>query len=151
MLKALLIILLNYLNLNLNSPRLVTSADIVRVREIKRERVLKINKLLNITLESLSYDVDLNIARARGAGIIKTNGSRAKAAAAEMLARRVALSSARRGLLMLKNKINNNNLSVNNSKIILSGYVPPLKILAEFTSGDLYFVDVETSLNKLMK
>ena len=151
MLKALLIILLNYLNLNLNSPRLVTSADIVRVREIKRERVLKINKLLNITLESLSYDVDLNIARARGAGIIKTNGGRAKAAAAEMLARRVALSSARRGLLMLKNKINNNNLSVNNSKIILSGYVPPLKILAEFTSGDLYFVDVETSLNKLMK
>ncbi|MBQ3376702.1 MAG: hypothetical protein IJG62_00365 [Synergistaceae bacterium] len=147
MLKALLIILLNYLNLNLNlnSPRLVTSADIARVREIKRERVLKINKLLNMTLESLSYDVDLDIARARGAGIIKTNSSRAKAAAAEMQARRAALSSARRGLLMLKSKINNNN-----SKIILSGYVPPLKILAEFTSGDLYFVDVETSLRKLL-
>ena len=123
---------------------LVSSADIAAVRDIKRARVFNI-----INNAGLSYDVDLDIAHVRGSALIKGGAANYKA-----MARRAAISDVRRNLLLLKRMINLNlnELSViKDGEIILSGYVPPLIILDEFVSGDLYFVEAETSLRDLMR
>ena len=96
-------------------------------------------ELLNMTLESLRYDFANNTAYVRGVGVIHNNTAQGK-----LLARRAALTDARRGLLILKRELKP-------GRIKISGHVPALRILSESRQGNLYFVEVEAALSELLR
>lgn len=99
-------------------------------------------ELLDMTAESLRYDVNNNTAYVRGVGRIADNSP-----SSILLARRAALVDAQRGLLLLKKNIDSKKFSgVKN----ISGHVPPLRLLSESTRDGLYFVEVEAALSDLM-
>ena len=96
-------------------------------------------ELLNMTRESLRCDTANNTAYVRGVGLIHNNTAQGK-----LLARRAALTDARRGLLILKRELNP-------GEIKSSGHVPALTILSEGQQGNLYFVEVEAALSELLR
>jgi len=105
-------------------------------------------ELLDMTLSSLHADIEQNIAYARGVARIKEQTEEGY-----WLARRGALADARRGLLLLKKRIENesNYTSLDDkNEVILSGKVPPIKLLSETVQDGLYFVEVEARLNDLL-
>ena len=97
-------------------------------------------ELLDMTLESLKYDVSNNTAYVRGVGRIADNSP-----SSLLLARRAALVDAQRGMLFLKKSIKDFR-SVKN----VSGHVPALRLLSESTRDGLYFVEVEAALSDLL-
>lgn len=105
-------------------------------------------ELLDMTLSSFHADVEQNIAYARGVARITEESAKGY-----WLARRGALADARRALLLLKERIANesdyNSLDYEN-EVILSGKVPPIKLLSETVQDGLYFVEVEARLNDLL-
>lgn len=106
-------------------------------------------ELLNMTRESLRYDFANNTAYVKGVGIINTNNAQGI-----LLARRAALTDARRGLLILKRELLSGK-KFTSQEINLSGHVPALKILSESQKHDhdknLYFVEVEAALSELLR
>lgn len=98
--------------------------------------------LLRMTMESLSYDVEADIASVRGAGKIQNNDSQSL-----LSARRAAINDARRGLLILKRGLVEGEPMRPHS---VSGNVPPFTILSEYVKDGLYFVDIEVSLSELL-
>ena len=104
-------------------------------------------ELLNMTLESLRYDFANNTAYVRGVGVINNNNAQGK-----LLARRAALTDARRGLLLLRREIISGE-KFTSGRINISGHVPELKILSESQNQDqnLYFVEVQAALSELLR
>ena len=98
--------------------------------------------LMNMNLKSLSADFGHDKAYSTGAGRIISGQPNSLA-----LARRAALSDARRGLLILKRELEEGRPRRPDD---VSGHVPPVKILDEFESGDIYVVRVEAVLSELM-
>ncbi|MBQ3653623.1 MAG: hypothetical protein II954_04295 [Synergistaceae bacterium] len=95
--------------------------------------------LLTMTLGSLRADWVRDKATARGVGRIVGAG--------EGLARRGAIVDAQRGLLVLKRSLEEGAPPRPES---VTGQVPPVKVVFEAVSGDLYFVEVEASLSELL-
>ena len=95
--------------------------------------------LLTMTLGSLRADWVRDKAISRGVGRIVEGG--------ESLARRAAIIDAQRGLLILKRSLEEGAPPRPES---VTGQVPPVKVVSEAVSGDLYFVEVEASLSELM-
>lgn len=98
--------------------------------------------LMNMNLQSLRADFANDKAYSTGTGRIIHGKSNALT-----LARRAALSDARRGLLILKGELKESRPRTSHD---VSGYVPPVKILDEYESGDIYVVRVEAVLSELM-
>lgn len=98
--------------------------------------------LMNMNLKSLSADFGHDKAYSTGAGRIISGQPNSLT-----LARRAALSDARRGLLILKRELKEGRPRRPDD---VSGHVPPVKILDEFESGDIYVVRVEAVLSELM-
>lgn len=101
------------------------------------------DELMRLTLESLSYDVGSDTARARGAGRIMKEGNTGL-----MVARRVAISDALRGLLILRRGIREKKPPRPHS---VSGNVPPFRVISEEARDGVYFVEIETKLSSLMR
>ena len=99
--------------------------------------------LMNMNLKSLRADFSKDKAYSTGAGRIIHGKSNSLA-----LARRAALSDARRGLLILKRELKEGRPRRPDD---VSGHVPPVKILDEYESGDIYVVRVEAVLSELMR
>ena len=97
-------------------------------------------ELLDMTLESLKYDVNSNTAYVRGVGRITDNSP-----SGLLLARRAALVDAQRGMLFIKK----NAKDIRGAKSI-SGHVPALRLLSESTYDGLYFVEGEAALSELL-
>ena len=100
-------------------------------------------ELMKMNLQSLRADFAANKAYSTGTGRIiqgKPN--------AEALARRAALSDARRGLLILRRELKEGRPRRSDD---VSGYIPPVKIISEEESGDIYIVEVEAALSELMR
>ena len=104
------------------------------------------SELLQMTQESLRADWQNNTAYVRGVGRIADPDD----SQSLFLARRAALTDARRGLLSLRKKILSSKTRKNFSSSRLSGYVPPLRLLSESMSDELYFVEVEAELSRLL-
>lgn len=103
------------------------------------------SELLQLTRESLNADWQNNTAYVRGVGRISQDDAQGL-----LLARRAALTDARRGLLFLREKILSSEYKQNLKSSRLSGYVPPLRILSETIDDELYFVEVEADLSLLI-
>ena len=104
------------------------------------------SELLQMTQESLNADWQTNTAYVRGVGRILQDDSQGL-----LLARRAALTDARRGLLLLRKEIlSSENYKQNSRSLRLSGHVPPLRLLSETISDELYFVEVEAELSRLL-
>ena len=116
------------LNLNLNSYALA---------EYTNEDLMKMN------LQSLRADFTKDRAYSAGAGRITDNMPNSLS-----LARRAALSDARRGLLILRRELKEGRPGRPDD---ISGIVPPVKIISETESGDIYIVEVEAVLSELMR
>ena len=101
------------------------------------------DELMNMNLQSLRADFEEDKAYSTGTGRIINDAPNAMA-----LARRAALSDAQRGLLILRRGLKEGR-PVRPDDV--SGHVPPVKILSEEESGDIYIVAVETVLSELMK
>ncbi|MBQ6111057.1 MAG: hypothetical protein IJL01_01540 [Synergistaceae bacterium] len=125
--KFILAFMLVILNLNLNSYALAEHSN---------------TDLMNMNLNSLSADFGHDKAYSTGAGRIISGQPNSLA-----LARRAALSDARRGLLILKRELEEGRPRRPDD---VSGHVPPVKILDEFESGDIYVIRVEAVLSELM-
>lgn len=100
-------------------------------------------ELMKMNFQSLRADLAANKAYSTGIGRIiqgKPN--------AEALARRAALSDARRGLLILRRELKEGRPRRSDD---VSGYIPPVKIISEEESGDIYIVEVEVVLSELMR
>ena len=100
------------------------------------------NDLLELTLQSLSYDIQSDTAYVKGVGKITQDNP-----IGIFLARRAALTDAQRGLLILRRKIQEGKPPRMDS---VSGNVPPFEILSESMKDGLYFVEVETNLSELL-
>ena len=100
-------------------------------------------ELMNMNLQSLRADFTKDRAYSTGAGRIVDDMPNAVS-----LARRAALSDARRGLLILKRELKEGRPRTND---YVSGYVPPVKIISETNSEDIYIVEVEAVLSELMR
>lgn len=98
--------------------------------------------LLTMTLGSLRADWVRDRAIARGVGRISQDD-----AVGVNLARRGAMIDAQRGLLILKRSLEEGASPRPES---VTGQVPPMKVVSEAVSGDLYFVEVEASLSELL-
>ena len=103
------------------------------------------SELLRMTQASLNADWQTNTAYVRGVGRILQDDSQGL-----LLARRAALTDARRGLLLLRKEILSSDYKQNSRSLRLSGYVPPLRLLSETISDELYFVEVEAELSQLL-
>lgn len=101
------------------------------------------DELMNMNLKSLRADFTRDTAYSTGAGRIIHDRPNALT-----LARRTALTEARRGLLILRRELKE---GIPRRPDDVSGHVPPVKILSEFESGDIYVVEVETALSELMR
>lgn len=99
-------------------------------------------ELMNMNLQSLRADFTKDRAYSTGAGRIVDDMPNAVS-----LARRAALSDARRGLLILKRELKEGRPRTSDD---VSGYVPPVKIISETNSEDIYIVEVEAVLSELM-
>ena len=100
--------------------------------------------LLQMTEESLYADWEENRAFVRGVGRVVQNTAQGR-----LLARRAALTDARRGLLLLRGHILDDP-ALRERTLWLSGPVPPVRILSERIEGGLYFIEVETALSRLL-
>lgn len=100
------------------------------------------SELLDITLDSLSYDKKADTAHVCGAGKIMLDGSMG-----EILARRAAVADAQRGFLILRRGIIEGKPFRPGS---VSGRVPPFRIVSEYIRDGVYFVEAETRLSELM-
>ena len=98
-------------------------------------------ELLRMTRESLRADWARDRAFVRGVGRITREGP-----VGRVIARRAALTDARRGLLLLRESI----LNDSGDDGAVSGWTPPMTLLAEGARGELYFVEVEASLSALL-
>ncbi len=99
-------------------------------------------ELLKMNLRSLSADFSNDTAYSQGTGRIIEGSPNAIP-----LARRAALTDARRGLLILKRELTEGRPG---RYYDVSGTVPPVKILREYESGDIYVVEVEAVLSELI-
>ena len=102
-------------------------------------------ELLEMTDKSLNADWENNIAFVRGVSLLKTSNPQGI-----FLARRGALTDARRGLLILRHRLLKSKSQEKISNIEISGNVPPLKMLSEGISNDVYFVEVQVLLTELL-
>lgn len=102
-------------------------------------------ELLDMTDNSLRADWENNTAFVRGVALMKTSDPQGI-----FLARRGALIDARRGLLILRHRLLKSNSQEKISNIEISGNVPPLKMLTEGISNDVYFVEVQVLLTELL-
>ena len=100
--------------------------------------------LLRMTEESLYADWQENRAFVRGVGRVVQNTAQGR-----LLARRAALTDARRGLLSLRQRILADP-ELRGRALWLAGPVPPVRILTERIEGGLYFIEVETALSRLL-
>ena len=100
--------------------------------------------LLRMTEESLYADWQENRAFVRGVGRVVQNTAQGR-----LLARRAALTDARRGLLSLRQHILADP-ELRGRALWLAGPVPPVRILTERIEGGLYFIEVETALSRLL-
>lgn len=100
--------------------------------------------LLQMTEESLYADWQENRAFVRGVGRVVQNTAQGR-----LLARRAALTDARRGLLSLRQRILADP-ELRGRALWLAGPVPPVRILTERIEGGLYFIEVETALSRLL-
>ena len=100
--------------------------------------------LLQMTEESLYADWQENRAFVRGVGRVVQNTAQGR-----LLARRAALTDARRGLLSLRQHILADP-ELRGRALWLAGPVPPGRILTERIEGGLYFIEVETALSRLL-
>lgn len=100
--------------------------------------------LLRMTEESLYADWQTNRAFVRGVGRISWDTAQGR-----LLARRAALTDARRGLLKLRRSILQDP-ALRERALWLSGYVPPVRVLSERIEGGLYFIELETALSRLL-
>ena len=100
--------------------------------------------LLQMTEEGLYADWEENRAFVRGVGRVVQNTAQGR-----LLARRAALTDARRGLLVLRGHILEDP-ALRERTLWLSGPVPPVRILSERIEGGLYFIEVETALSRLL-
>ncbi len=103
-------------------------------------------ELFEMTKQSLVCDRENNLAFVRGVGKFRASDSRSI-----LLARRAALTSARRGLLILRERILTQD-EISPEDLRISGTVPPLKLISEDKNPDqkLYFVSVQVSLSELL-
>lgn len=100
--------------------------------------------LLRMTEESLYADWQENRAFVRGLGRVVQSTAQGR-----LLARRAALTDARRGLLSLRQHILADP-ELRGRALWLAGPVPPVRILTERIEGGLYFIEVETALSRLL-
>ena len=100
--------------------------------------------LLRMTEESLYADWQENRAFVRGVGRVVQSTAQGR-----LLARRAALTDARRGLLSLRQRILADP-ELRGRALWLAGPVPPVRILTERIEGGLYFIEVETALSRLL-
>ena len=100
--------------------------------------------LLRMTEESLYADWQENRAFVRGVGRVGQNTAQGR-----LLARRAALTDARRGLLLLRQRILADP-DLRGRALWLAGPVPPVRVLSERIEGGLYFIEVETALSRLL-
>ena len=100
--------------------------------------------LLRMTEESLYADWQENRAFVQGVGRIAQSTAQGR-----LLARRAALTDARRGLLLLRRRILADP-ELRGRALWLAGPVPPVRILTERIEGGLYFIEVETALSRLL-
>ena len=100
--------------------------------------------LLQMTEESLYADWQENRAFVRGVGRVVQDTAQGR-----LLARRSALTDARRGLLSLRQRILADP-ELRGRALWLAGPVPPVRILSEKIEGGLYFIEVETALSRLL-
>ena len=102
--------------------------------------------LFEMTKQSLVCDRENNLASVLGVGKFKTSDSHSV-----LLARRAALTSARRGLLILRERILTQD-EISQEDLRISGTVPPLRLISEDTNPEqkLYFVSVQVSLSELL-
>lgn len=100
--------------------------------------------LLRMTEESLYADWQGNRALVQGVGRIVQDTAQGR-----LLARRAALTDARRGLLLLRRSILEDP-ALRERTLWLSGPVPPVRILSERIVGGLYFIEVEAALSRLL-
>lgn len=100
--------------------------------------------LLQMTEESLYADWQENRAFVRGVGRVVQDTAQGR-----LLARRAALTDARRGLLSLRQRILADP-ELRGRALWLAGPVPPVRILTERIEGGLYFIEVETALSRLL-
>lgn len=100
------------------------------------------DELMKMNLQVMSADFVNDTAYSQGTGRIIRGRPNAL-----ILAKRAALTDARRGLLLLRRELREGRPGINNS---VSGYVPPVEILSETESGDLYIVEVRAVLSELM-
>ena len=100
--------------------------------------------LLQMTEESLYADWQENRAFVRGVGRVVQSTAQGR-----LLARRAALTDARRGLLSLRQHILADP-ELRGRALWLAGPVPPVRILTERIEGGLYFIEVETALSRLL-
>ena len=97
-----------------------------------------------MTEESLYADWQGNRAFVQGVGRVVQNTAQGR-----LLARRAALTDARRGLLLLRRRILADP-ELRARALWLAGPVPPVRILSERIEGGLYFLEVETALSRLL-
>ena len=97
-----------------------------------------------MTEESLYADWQGNRAFIQGMGRVVQNTAQGR-----LLARRAALTDARRGLLLLRRRILADP-ELRARALWLAGPVPPVRILSERIEGGLYFLEVETALSRLL-
>ena len=100
--------------------------------------------LLQMTEESLYADWEENRAFVRGVGRVVQDTAQGR-----LLARRAALTDARRGLLLLRGHILEDP-ALRERTLWLSGPVLPVRILSERIEDGLYFIEVETALSRLL-
>lgn len=100
--------------------------------------------LLRMTEESLYAVWQENRAFVRGVGRVVQSTAQGR-----LLARRAALTDARRGLLSLRQHILADP-ELRGRALWLAGPVPPVRILTERIEGGLYFIEVETALSRLL-
>ena len=100
--------------------------------------------LLQMTEESLYADWQENRAFVRGVGRVVQDTAQGR-----LLARRGALTDARRGLLSLRQRILADP-ELRGRALWLAGPVPPVRVLSERIEGGLYFIEVETALSRLL-
>ncbi|RRD64439.1 hypothetical protein [Fretibacterium sp. OH1220_COT-178] len=100
--------------------------------------------LFEMTEESLQADWQENRAVVCGVGRIVHNTGQGR-----LLARRAALTDARRGLLLLRRRILDDP-ALRERALWLAGHVPPVRVLSERIEGGLYFIEVETALSRLL-
>ena len=113
--------------------------------------------LLQMTEESLYADWEENRAFVRGVGRVVQDTAQGR-----LLARRAALTDARRGLLLLRGHILEDpalrelrqrilaDPELRGRALWLAGPVPPVRVLSERIEDGLYFIEVETALSRLL-